>query len=69
MAEDRPAATPVDMSPEEMHYRPRAVQRHSARLANGKELEGLSAITPEERTMFDAASVRLPTMKHLDDAA
>jgi hypothetical protein len=29
------------MSPEEMLYRPRAVQRHSARLANGKELEAI----------------------------
>lgn len=52
-----------------MLYRPRAVQRHSARLANGDELEGLPAITPDERTMFDATSVRLPTMKRLDDAA
>lgn len=59
----------LDMSPEEMLYRLRAIQRHSVRLASGKQLEGLSAITPEQRAMFDAAGVPLPTMKRLDDAA
>ena len=58
----------LDMSPEEMLYRLRSVQRHSVRLTSGKELEGLSAITPEQRSMFDAAGVPLPTLKRLDAA-
>ena len=58
----------LDMSPEEMLYRLRSVQHHSVRLASGKELEGLSAITPEQRSMFDAAGVPLPTHKRLDAA-
>lgn len=58
----------LDLSPEEMLYRLRTVQRHSVRLANGKELEGLSTITPEQRAMFDAAGVPLPTLKRLHAA-
>lgn len=54
--------------PEEMLYRLRTVQRHSFRLANGKELEGLSCITPEQRAMFEAAGVPLPTLQRLHDA-
>lgn len=59
----------LDISPEEMLYRLRSVQRHSVRLASGKSLEGLSTITPEQRSMFDAAGVPLPTLKRLDSAA
>jgi len=58
----------LDISPEEMLYRLRSVQRHCVRLATGKKLEGLSAITPEQRSMFDAAGVPLPTLKRLDEA-
>ena len=58
----------LDMSPEEMLYRLRTVQHHSVRLATGKELDGLSAITAEQRSMFDAAGVPLPTVKRLDAA-
>ncbi len=56
------------MSPEEMLYRLRAVQRHSVRLATGKKLEGLSAITPEQRSMFDAAGVPLPILRRMEAA-
>jgi len=58
----------IAMSPEEMLYRLRSVQRHSVRLATGKELEGLSAISPAQRSMFDAAGVPLPTLKRLNAA-
>lgn len=58
----------LDLSPEEMLYRLRTVQRHSVRLASGKELEGMSTITPEQREMFDAVGVPLPTVKRLDAA-
>lgn len=58
----------LDMSPREMLYGLRSEQRHSVGLATGKELEGLSAITPEQRSMFDAAGVPLPTLKRLDAA-
>jgi transposase len=58
----------IDISPEEMLYRLRAVQRHSVRLATGKQLDGLSAMTPEQRLMFDAAGVPIPTMKRLEAA-
>jgi transposase len=64
----RLARSPLEMSPEEMLYRLRTVQRHSVRLASGKELEGLSAITPEQREMFDAAGVPLPTIRRVDSA-
>jgi transposase len=59
----------LDMSPQEMLYRLRSVQRHSIRLANGTALNGVSAITPEQRSMFDAAGVPLPTMKRIEAAA
>jgi transposase len=58
----------LDLSPEEMLYRLRTVQRHSVRLASGKELEGMSTITPEQREMFDAVGLPLPTVKRLDAA-
>lgn len=58
----------LDMSPEELLYRLRAVQRHSVRLATGKELAGLSAVTPEQRSMFDAAGVPVPTLQRLEAA-
>ena len=60
--------SPLGLSPEELLYRLRSIQRHSVRLATGKNLEGLSAITPEQRSMFDAAGVPLPTMKRLETA-
>lgn len=58
----------LDVSPEELLYRLRTVQLHSVRLATGKELEGISAITPEQRSLFEAAGVPLPTMKRLESA-
>jgi len=58
----------LGLSPEELLYRLRSIQRHSVRLATGKNLEGLSAISPEQREMFDAAGVSLPTMKRLETA-
>jgi hypothetical protein len=61
-------SSPLDISPEELLYRLRSIQRHSVQLATGKKLEGLSAISPEQREMFDAAGVPLPTMKRLETA-
>ena len=61
-------SSPLDISPEELLYRLRSIQRHSVQLATGKKLEGLSAISPEQREMFDAAGVPLPTMKRLESA-
>jgi len=55
----------LDMSPEELLYRLRTVQHHSVRLAAGKELEGVSAISPEQRSLFEAVDVPLPTMKRV----
>ena len=60
--------SPLALSPEELLYRLRSIQRHSVRLATGKNLEGLSAITPVQRSMFEAIAVPLPTMKRLKSA-
>ena len=60
--------SPLGVSPEELLYRLRTVQRHSIRLATGKELSGISTIAPEQRSLFEAAGVPLPTMKRLEAA-
>jgi transposase len=60
--------SPLAISPEELLYRLRSVQRHSVRLATGKVLEGLSAMTPEQLSMFEAIDVPRPTMTRLENA-
>jgi transposase len=60
--------SPLAMSPEEMLYRLRSIQHHNVRLATGKQLTGLFNITPEQRSMFDAAGVPVPTMKRVNQA-
>ncbi len=60
--------SPLELSPEELLYRLRSIQRHSVRLATGKNLNGLSALTTDQRSTFDAVGVPLPTMKRLENA-
>jgi len=60
--------SPLGMSPEEMLYRLRSVQRHSVRLATGRVLEGISAVTPVQRSLFEAIGVHRPTMARLKSA-
>jgi hypothetical protein len=55
-------------SPEELLYRLRSVQRHSVRLATGKVLVGLSAMTPEQRSKFKAIEASRSTMTRLAKA-
>ena len=60
--------SPLGVPPEELLYRVGSIQRHSVRLATGKNLNGLSATTPEQRSMFDAAGVPLATTIRLETA-
>ncbi len=59
----------LSMSPEELLYRLRAVQRHNVRLATGTTLTGVSSMTPEQRALFEAIEVRQPTRKAVEAAA
>lgn len=59
----------IGISPEELLYRLRAIQRHSVRLATGKLLTGISSTTTEQRALFDAIEVRQPTRKVVEAAA
>jgi transposase len=59
----------LNVSPEELLYRLRTVQRHNVRLATGTNLTGISAMTPEQRALFEAIGVRQPTRKAVEAAA
>ncbi len=59
----------TDLSPARLLERLKQVQYHRARLATGQQLEGVSALAPEQRELFKALEVPAPTQKALADAA
>jgi len=59
----------LPLSPEHLLERLKAIQRHRVRLATGTVLDGVSAISPEQRSLFEAIEVPAPTRRRLEEMA
>jgi len=62
-------AKQADLSPARLLERLKQVQYHNVRLATGQELDGVSALVPEQQELFKALEVPAPTRQTLADAA
>ena len=58
----------LPISPERLLERLKAIQYHRVRLATGKVLTGVTAVSPEQRSLFEAIGVDTPTRKRLEAA-
>lgn len=59
----------LPLSPEHLLERLKAIQHHRVRLATGTVLNGVSAISPEQRSLFEAIEVPAPTRRRLEEMA
>jgi len=57
------------LSPERVLYMLKGVQKHRAQLASGTVLEGVTTIKAEQRRLFEALEVDVPTLKEVTAAA
>jgi transposase len=57
----------LPISPERLLERLQAIQYHRVRLATGKVLTGVTAISTEQRSLFEAIEVAPPTRRRLED--
>ncbi len=56
----------LPFSPERLLEKLKAIQYHRVRLATGKVLTGVTAISPEQRRLFEAIEVAPPTRRRLE---
>lgn len=57
-----------DLSPMRTLERLRQIQRHRVALGTGKQLLGISTVTPEQRDLFEALEVAAPTRRRVNAA-